>query len=94
MPTPDEVVKQIDAAYDYRGHVTIFLKDGRTLEGFVYNRIKKTPKLAEGDYLDVMLKESEEKRRLKFGEVASIAFSGKDFAETFAQFQARNNPLK
>ncbi|MDE2291451.1 MAG: hypothetical protein KGL53_05155 [Elusimicrobia bacterium] len=83
MTDSDALSKQIEAAYDYRGHVTISLKAGGTLEGFVYNRILKSPRMPDGGYLDVMVKDSDEKRRLRFDEIASIALSGKDFAETF-----------
>lgn len=89
-----ELLKAIEAAYDYRGHVAIALKDGRTVEGFVFNRIKKSPRLPDGDYLDVMLKDSEERRRLRFAEIAGITMSGKNFAETFAEAQARQQAEK
>ncbi|MBI3299737.1 MAG: hypothetical protein HYZ75_16345 [Elusimicrobia bacterium] len=89
MAHAPELLKQIEAAYDYRGHVSIVLKDGKTLEGFVFNRIKKSPRVPDGDYIDVMVKDSEQKRRLRFDELASIGMSGKNFAETFAEHQAR-----
>ena len=89
MSHAPELLKQIEAAYDFRGHVTIILTSGKTLEGFVFNRIKKSPRVPDGDYLDVMVKDSEEKRRLRFSEIASVVLSGKNFAETFAEYQAR-----
>lgn len=85
MPIPDELHTQIEAAYDHRGHATIVLKDGKTVEGFVYNRIHSSKRMPEGDYLDVMVKDSDEKRRLRFGEIASISLSGKNYAETYAE---------
>lgn len=88
MPTP-ELLKQVEAAYDHRGHVTIILADGKTVEGFVYNRILKTPRMPDGGYLDVMVKDSDEKRRLRFEELSSIALTGKNHAESFAETQAR-----
>lgn len=88
MATP-ELLKQIEAAYDHRGHVTLVLNNGKTVEGFVYNRILKSARLPDGDYLDVMVKDSEEKRRLRFEEISSIALTGKNHAESFAETQAR-----
>ena len=32
------VAAQIDAAFDYRGHVTVTLKDGKVIEGYIYHR--------------------------------------------------------
>ena len=83
MPITAELYKQIEAAYDHRGHVTIILNNGKTVEGFVYNRILKTTRLPDGDYLDVMVKDSDEKRRFRFEEIASIGLTGKNYAETF-----------
>lgn len=94
MPHAPELLKQIEAAYDYRGHVSIVLKDGKTLEGFVFNRILKSPRIPDGDYVDVMVKDVEEKRRLRFDAIASIRLSGTNFAETFAAAQARTAPSK
>lgn len=85
----DELHKQIEAAYDFRGHVTVVLKGGQTVEGFVFNRVKKTARFPDGDYLDIMVKDSDEKRRLRFADVASIALTGKNHAESFAEYQAR-----
>lgn len=84
-----DLLGQIDAAYDFRGHVTVVLKGGATVEGFVFNRVKKTARFPDGDYLDIMVKDSDEKRRLRFDEVASIALTGKNHAESFAEYQAR-----
>mgnify|MGYP001595051090 CR=1 FL=1 len=92
MPHPPELLRQVEAAYDYRGHVSIVLKDGKTLEGFVFNRIKQSPRVPDGDYIDVMVKDCEEKRRLRFDEIASIGLSGKNFAETFAEAKAKAAP--
>ena len=38
MSTPVERRAAVDAAFDYRGDVTLTLGDGRTLTGFVSNR--------------------------------------------------------
>ena len=91
MPITAELYKQIEAAYDHRGHVTIVLNNGKTLEGFVYNRILKSARLPDGDYLDVMVKDSDEKRRFRFEEIASIAMTGKNYAETFEEGLKRTN---
>ena len=88
MSTP-ELLMQVEAAYDHRGHVTLVLANGKTLEGFVYNRILKTARLPDGGYLDVMVKDSDEKRRLRFEEITSIALTGKNHAESFEETKAR-----
>lgn len=89
MNVPDKLRNEIEAAYDYRGHVMVRLKNGSSVEGFVFNRQYDAPNSAEQYYIDLFLKNSDEKRRLPISELASIDLSGKDFAETYDQFLKR-----
>lgn len=81
MTLAPDVAAQIDAAYDYRGHVTLTLADGRKVEGFVFNR--ELAPLKGEPYLEVMVKDSDERLRLNPEQVKSIALTGKDFAAPF-----------
>ena len=38
LATDDEVREALEKAFDYRGDVTLTLKDGRTVEGYLYDR--------------------------------------------------------
>ena len=58
-----ELKSQIDAAYDYRGHVTIRFKSGELVEGFVFNRQFADAKLKEEPFVEVFLKGGGEKRK-------------------------------
>jgi len=84
-----ELLEQIEKAYDYRGHVTIRLKEGDPVEGFVYNRVLKSEKIPDGDYLDLYRKNSEEKVRFHFDQIESIELSGKNHAESYTDFMKR-----
>ena len=75
-----DVEKQIEAAYDFRGHVTITLAKGETVEGYIFNRQLSNPKLPEDNFIEVFLKGSGERRKYKVAEVASVAITGEDFA--------------
>lgn len=70
--------KQIEAAYDYRGHVTVTLTGGERVEGYLFNR-QLAPKGAE-PYVELYLKGSGDYRKLAVAEVASVALTGEDFA--------------
>lgn len=74
MTISDELRAQIDKAFDYRGHVTLSLKDGKSVEGFIYSRD------FERGYLDLMVKNSDERRRLELSQIAGVAFTGEDAA--------------
>ena len=78
-----DIQAQIDAAFSYRGHVTAVLKNGETVEGYLFNRERG------GDYVELILKNSDERRKLAVAELEKIDFSGKDHAETHEQFMKR-----
>lgn len=66
----------LDQAFDYRGDVTLTLTDGRTVEGFVFDRV------AAGDdpFIRLLPKETNQRQRIRYAEIASLAFTGKDAA--------------
>lgn len=81
MTIPQDVAAQIDAAFDFRGHVTLTLKDGKTLEGYLFNR-ELAPLKGEA-YVELIPKDSDERVRLAAKDVKSVALTGKDFAVPF-----------
>lgn len=81
MSVSKEVAEQIEAAYDYRGHVTLTLNDGTTVEGFLFNR--EVAPLKGEPYLEMLRKDSDERLRFASKDVKAIALSGKDFAVPF-----------
>jgi hypothetical protein len=81
MSISKEVAEQIEAAYDYRGHVTLTLNDGKVVEGFLFNR-EVTPLKGE-PYVEMIPKDSDARLRFASKDVKSVAISGKDFAVPF-----------
>lgn len=72
----EEAAEALELVFDYRGDVTLETRSGEKVTGYVYNREKKG-----GDsYLDIMPKDTIEKRRYFYRDVAAVAFSGKDMA--------------
>jgi len=80
MAITAELKAQIEAAFDYRGHVTVTLKDGATVEGFLFNRVYADAKLKDGDFIEVILKNKDEKRRVAMTDIASVKLTGEDTA--------------
>ncbi len=70
--TDSDFNEGIQAAVDYRGDVTMHLKDGRVIEGFMYNSYNSA--------LELFPKNSPQKASIPVIEVSSIQFSGKDEA--------------
>ena len=81
MAVSKDVAAQIDAAFDFRGHVTVSLADGRKIEGFLFNR-ELAPTKGE-PYIEVIPKDSEERLRFPAESVSGVTLSGKDFAAPF-----------
>lgn len=81
MSLSKEVAAQIDEAFDFRGHVTVTFTDGKTVEGFLFNR-ELQPFKGEA-YIEVIPKDSDERRRFPAESVESVALTGKDFAVPF-----------
>jgi len=81
MTISPDVAAQIEAAYDYRGHVTLTLNDGAVVEGFLFNR-EVTPLKGE-PYVEILRKDSDERLRFAAKDVKSVTLTGKDFAVPF-----------
>lgn len=77
----NDVAAQIDAAFDHRGHVTMTLKDGKVLEGYLFNR-ELSPLKGEA-YVEFIPKDKEDRLRFAAAEIKSLALTGKDFAAPF-----------
>ena len=69
-------VEGIDKAFDYRGDVSITLRNEQ-VEGYIFNREPK----AVPPRIEVFVKGSEEPRIIPYADVMAIAFTGKDTAD-------------
>jgi len=71
-----ETAEAIDLAFDYRGDVTLELRAGESLKGYIYNR------LATGSQpvLEIFPADSLDSRKIPYAEIVSIAFTGADTA--------------
>ena len=73
-----EVLNALEKAFDYRGDVTLTLKDGSVVEGYIFDR-KAGATLADS-YVRLFPKDSPDKRSIAYSEVAGLNFTGKDRA--------------
>jgi transcriptional antiterminator Rof (Rho-off) len=71
-----EIAEAVELAFDYRGDVTISLKSGEPLFGYLFNRQVSGPE----SYLEVFPSDSAEARRIRYDQIATIAFTGEDTA--------------
>jgi hypothetical protein len=95
VSTEAEVKEALEKAFDYRGDLTITLKSGQKIEGYLFDRKIKGPSLAEC-FIRVMPKDSTEKLLIAYSDVAALAFSGRDTAagKSFAAWVKKYNEKK
>jgi transcriptional antiterminator Rof (Rho-off) len=71
-----ELAEAVELAFDYRGDVTVSLKSGESLSGYLYNREIN----GSDSYLEVFPSDRTDARRIRYDQIAAIAFTGEDTA--------------
>jgi hypothetical protein len=75
----DEDLRQaLEKAFDYRGDVTLTLKNGERIEAYIFNRLSGAT-LADS-FVQYFTPKAPEKRKVSYAEIARVEFSGKDRA--------------
>ena len=74
----DELRQALEKAFDYRGDVTLTLKNGERIEAYIFNR-QTGATLAES-FVQYFTPSAPEKRKASYAEIARLEFSGKDRA--------------
>jgi hopanoid biosynthesis associated radical SAM protein HpnH len=69
----DRIADAIEEAFDYRGDVTVQLKNGERIEGYLFDRD------AASERIRLMVKGR--KQTVRYAEIDRIAFSGRDMAD-------------
>jgi hypothetical protein len=71
-----ETAEAIDLAFDYRGDVTLELRTGESLKGYIYNR--RTT--GAHPVIEMFPADNPAPREIPYAEIVSIAFTGADTA--------------
>lgn len=71
-----ELVEAVELAFDYRGDVTVSLKSGDSISGYLFNRQVN----GSDSYLEVFPSDSPHAQRVLYDQIAVIAFTGEDTA--------------
>jgi len=66
----------MDAAFDYRGDVTIHMVDGKVIEGFVFDRRSDVPE----PFVRLIPKEGDQRMKIPDASIDRLVFSGRDTA--------------
>src|SRR5437867_3875838 len=76
LASKEELYGALDKALDYRGDITITLKDGSKVVGYVFNRETKAPE----PFVQLYPQDKDEKIVLYYKDIAGLYFSGVDTA--------------
>lgn len=78
LATEEELRIALEKAFDYRGDVTITLKNNSKIEGYLFDRTTG-PSLA-ASFVRILPKDSHQKLKIAYADIAALAFTGRDTA--------------
>ena len=78
LATEEDLRAALEEAFDYRGDVTLTLKDGTRVEGYVFDR-RSGATLSES-CVRLLPQNSSQKVSIAYSEIAALAFTGRDTA--------------
>src|ERR1700722_11602294 len=79
LATDDEIRAAFEKAFDYRGDVTLTLKDGGKVEGYIFDRRSNGKTLADC-VVRLFPKNEDKKVSIPYSDVARVEFTGRDTA--------------
>jgi len=78
LATEEELRIALEKAFDYRGDVTLTLKDNSKIEGYIFDRVAG-PTIS-ASFVRVLPKDSSPRRKIAYADIAALAFTGRDTA--------------
>jgi len=78
LASDDDVRVALEKAFDYRGDVTLTLKNGSKVEGYIFDRVAGSS-LATS-FVRLLPKTSNERRKICYADILALAFTGRDTA--------------
>lgn len=78
LATEAEVREALEKAFDYRGDITVTLKDGRKVEGYLFDR-RQGATLTQS-FIRIIPMDNVGKVNVAYSDIAALAFTGRDTA--------------
>ncbi len=79
LASDEEIRAAFEKAFDYRGDITLTLKDGKKVEGYIFDR-RSAGKALSDCVVRLFPKNDDQEVSIRYSEVARIEFTGKDSA--------------
>jgi hypothetical protein len=78
LASEEEVRQALEKAFDYRGDVSITLKNGNQIEGYIFDR--RSGRSLADSAVRLYPKSGDQKISVSYADIAALAFTGKDTA--------------
>ena len=78
LASEEELRVALEKAFEYRGDIKLTLKDGRVIEGYVFDR--RTAATLSESLVRVIPAKERTKVAVSYAEIAALAFTGRDTA--------------
>jgi hypothetical protein len=78
LASEDDIRVALEKAFDYRGDVTLTLKSGVQVEGYIFDRVAG-PSLATS-FVRLLPKTSNQRLKVCYADISALAFTGRDTA--------------
>lgn len=78
LASDEEIHQAFEKAFDYRGDVTLTLKDGRQISGYVFDR--RSGKTFADSAVRIIPANERTKLAIPYSEIAALVFTGRDTA--------------
>ncbi len=79
LATDAEISEALEKAFDYRGDVTLTLRSGEVVEGYIFDRTLGAS-LSQSYVRLLPAKGGQQKIKVAYADIASLAFTGRDTA--------------
>jgi hypothetical protein len=78
LASEEEIREALEKAFDYRGDITVTLKSGEKVEGYLFDR--RPGRTLEASFIRIIPTKGESKLNIAYSDVAALAFTGRDTA--------------
>jgi hypothetical protein len=78
LASDDDIRAALEKAFDYRGDITLTLKDGSNIEGYIFDR--RTAGTLADSVVRLFPKDRDEKISIRYADIARLEFTGRDTA--------------
>jgi hypothetical protein len=78
LASEEDLRQALEKAFDYRGDVSLTLKNGVTIEGYIFDR--RSGATLKDSVVRLFPKNATQKMTISYADIAALAFTGRDTA--------------